>query len=369
MEDDDAAGLLEVGHQTGVEVLRLAPALPRVQERADHVRLHRPRTEQRDVDDEVGEAVGGELADQLALPGRLDLEAAQGAGRLHQRVGVGVVQGHLLPVVEVDPDPVHALDLVDRVRHRRLHTDAEHVELEQPHLLDVLLVELAHREAQPAGLHRRAVEQGGAGQDHAAGVHGDVPRQAVERLDQLEQQLHPGCVEPLAAQLGQVADGGPGVARPDVREGLGQHVDLARRHAEGGGDVADRVPHPVGLGHGHARHPVGAEAFEDPFVHLGAPRRLHVDVDVGQLRAQRRAEALHEQAVLHGVDPADAEQVGHQAARARAPRRDPHAVLADEVAHRRHGEEVGGIAQPGDDAELVGEPGPDPVEVCVDAPG
>src|SRR4051794_7124467 len=44
--------------------------------------------------------------------------------------------------------------LVEGVRDRRLHPDAEQVELEQPELLDVVLVELAHRIAQVAVLHR-----------------------------------------------------------------------------------------------------------------------------------------------------------------------------------------------------------------------
>ena len=37
----------------------------------------------------------------------------------------------------------------DRMGHRGLHPDAEDVELEQAEVLDVVLVELAHREAGP----------------------------------------------------------------------------------------------------------------------------------------------------------------------------------------------------------------------------
>src|ERR1700709_634015 len=47
--------------------------------------------------------------------------------------------------------------LVHRVRDRRLHPDAQQVQLEQPQLLDVVLVELAHRVAQVAVLDRGAV--------------------------------------------------------------------------------------------------------------------------------------------------------------------------------------------------------------------
>ena len=237
VEDHHPAGVLEGVAQVLVQVLGLGPALPGPEERRDHVALDRPGPEQRDVGDQVAERLRAELADQLALPRRLDLEHAQGAGGLDQGEGGRVVEGHLLLVVQVDQrvvgravDPAH---LVDRVRHRRLHPDAEHVELEQAELLDVVLVELAHREAQPAGLDRRAVQQRGVGQQHPARVQRDVPRQPVEPRDQPEQQVELSHRRPSRGrpQLGQLAQRLVHVAGPDVRERLGDLVDLARRHA------------------------------------------------------------------------------------------------------------------------------------------
>ena len=93
---------------------------------------------------------------------------------------------------------------VERVGHRRLHADAEHVELEQTELLDVVLVELAHREAEPARLDRGAVEQGGVGEEYAARVQRDVPGQPVEPLDHAEQQVELGFGQMGGAQLGQL---------------------------------------------------------------------------------------------------------------------------------------------------------------------
>ncbi len=270
VEDDDAVGLLERGAQVVVQVDRRVPALPRAQERRDHVGLHRPGAEQRDVGDEVVEGLGRELADELALPRRLDLEAAQGVRGAHERVGRVVVERHR---VEVDDLAVDPLDLGEGVRHRGLHPDAEDVELEQPELLDVVLVELAHREAHPAGLHRRAVEQRGVGEQHAARVQRDVARQAVERLDEGEEAVELAArgqaPEPGGAQLGQLLEGLARVAGADVRERLGERVDLAGRHAERGADVAHRVPHAVGVAHRHARAALAAEAVE----HLRRRRR------------------------------------------------------------------------------------------------
>ena len=247
----------------------------------------------------------------------------------------GSSRGTCVLVVQVDQrvvgravDPAH---LVDRVRHRRLHPDAEHVELEQAELLDVVLVELAHREAQPAGLDRGAVEQRGVGQQHPARVQRDVPRQPVEPRDQPEQQVELAARQSRRPQLGQLAQRLVHVAGPDVRERLGDLVDLAGRHAQRGADVADRVPHPVGVHHRDAGDPLAAEPVQDLLVDLGTPGRLDVDVDVGQRLAQRREEPLHQQAVPDRVDPGDAEQVVDQAAGARAAGRDPHPHVADQV--------------------------------------
>ena len=72
---------------------------------------------------------------------------------------------------------------------------------------------------------------------------------------------------------------------------------------------------------------------------------------------QRRAEALHEQVVPDRVDPADAEEVVDERARPRTASRDSHPARPDEVGHLRDGEEVGGVAEVGDDAQLVVEAG------------
>ena len=76
----------------------------------------------------------------------------------------------------------------------------------------------------------------------------------------------------------------------------------------------------------------------------------------GQLSAQRRAESLHEQAVAHRVDPGDSDQVVDQRPCAGPPRGDADPHAADQVDDLGDGEEVGGVAQGVDDAELVVEP-------------
>ena len=103
MEDHHPVGRLQYRRQARMQVTRGRPTLPGVQEGHHHVGLHRAGPEQRDVDDDVVEVLGPELADQLTLAGRLDLEAAKGLGVgdhvVDPRVAEGgqrVHVGHLL---------------------------------------------------------------------------------------------------------------------------------------------------------------------------------------------------------------------------------------------------------------------------------
>ncbi len=361
VEDDHAVGGSQDRPQVGMEVGDVLPALLDLEIGGDHVALDRAGPEQRDVGDDLGEGVDPRLADQLALARRLDLEDPERLGRADHREGVGVVEGHLLLVVEVELDVVDALDLGHRVRHRRLHPDAEHVELEQAEVLDVVLVELAHREPGVGGLHGGPVEQGGIGEQHPAGVHRDVAREPVEPLHEVEEEVEPGVGEAAGGELGEVAQRQPGVACPDVRERLGDRVGLPRRHPERPADVAHGVAHAVGVHHRDAHAALPAVAVEDRLVDLEPARGLHVDVDVGQRVAQRGEEALHQQVVADRVDAGDPDQVVDQAARARAPGRGPHPEVADQVGDVADGEEVGGVAQGPDGLELVVEPLPDPL--------
>jgi hypothetical protein len=187
-------------------------------------------------------------------------------------------------------------------------------------------------------------------------VQRDVPREAVELLDEVEHQVEAGRRQPGRLQLGQLREGVADVAGPDVRERRRDRADLAGRQAQGGADVPDRVPHPVGVHHRHARHPLAAELGEDRLVHLGAAGGLDVHVDVRELDAQRRGEPLHQQAVAQRVDRGDAEQVVDEAAGTRAAGGDADAEVADEVDDGGHGEEVRGDAERDDRLQLLLQP-------------
>ena len=177
------------------------------------------------------------------------------------------------PSVEVEPAPRAPStrrpgDLVDGVRHRRLHPDPEDVELEQPHLPRRRPCRTGSS-GTPSQLASTGVRSSSAASEmqHAAGVQRDVAGQAVEPLDEVEEHGEPlGARSREARSSGSSREGVPHVTGADVREGLGDDVDLAGRHAQRGTDVADRVPHPVGVHHRDAGDPLGAEALR------GSPR-------------------------------------------------------------------------------------------------
>ena len=144
---------------------------------------------------------GASLADQFPLARGFDLEAAQGVGAADQLIGGFVVERDGVEVdVPVLGDVVRACPVrAGRMRagghhlglggvqadhfpdgegHGALHPDAQDIEFEHAHGVHVVLVELAHGQAQAAGLHGGAVQQGGVAEDDAARVHGDMARAA-----------------------------------------------------------------------------------------------------------------------------------------------------------------------------------------------
>ncbi len=215
VEDHHPVRLAQRVGQVRVREADRGPPVPGLDEGPHHVGRHRPRPEQRDVDDQVVE--GGRLQPphQVPLARRFDLEAAQGLGRADQLVRGPVARWHLRRVVQVELPPRATADLRDRVGHRGLHPHAQHVQFEQPELLHVVFVELGHGEALAAGgHHRRTGEQGVVGEQHPARVHGDPARQRVQRFDELPQP--PVRLPPYVAQFGELLQRGTGVAGPDV---------------------------------------------------------------------------------------------------------------------------------------------------------
>ena len=152
------------------------------------------------------------------------------------------------------------------------------------------------------------------------------------------------CAEPGRAQLGQLGDRVAGVAGPDVRERVGDRVDLGRRQAERGTGVADGVPHPVGVHHRHAADPLAAEALQHPLVDLGAAGGLDVESMSGSSARSGVQNRSISRPCAIGSTP---EMPSRWLTRLPAP--EPRAAtrtpIPDQVADLGDGEEVGGVAR------------------------
>ena len=155
MEDRLQAGV-EVGH--GFEALLAA------QVRVDRVPLDGARADDRHLHDQVVQVRRPRLGQRLHLRPALDLEHAHGVRGLEHREHLGDL---LRDPVEVEADGAVVLDKPDGLVDGGEHAEAEQVELDQLHRLDVALVVL---DDDPV-LHRRPLDGGdvdeGGGGDRA----------------------------------------------------------------------------------------------------------------------------------------------------------------------------------------------------------
>ena len=153
----------------------------------DGVALDRARPDDRDLDDQVVEAVRARLGQRLHLGPALDLEDAYRVGGLEHLEDLADLLGQ---VIEVEADGAVVLDQLDRLVDRREHPQAEQVELDQLDRLDIALVVL---DDDPAG-HRRPLEGGDidqrrGGDQHPAAVDAQVAREAVHPGAELQPAL------------------------------------------------------------------------------------------------------------------------------------------------------------------------------------
>ena len=151
---------MEVGH-------RLEPLLA-AQERVDGIALDGARPDDRHLHDQVVEVLRPGLGERLHLGPALDLEDADGVGRLEHLEHLRDVLGQ---AVQVEADRAVVLDELERLVHRGQHPEAQQVQLDELERLDVALVELdddaiLHRGA----LDRRDVDERRGRHEHAARV-------------------------------------------------------------------------------------------------------------------------------------------------------------------------------------------------------
>jgi hypothetical protein len=314
----------------------------------DHVALNRTGTDDGHLDHQVVEALRFHARQEVHLRPALDLEDADGIGPAQHVVNAPVFRRHRR---QREVAAVGAADQVEGLVDTRQHAEPQHVDLEDPQGVEVVLVPLDDG----AALHRRVLDrhhlaERAAGDDEAAHMLGEMagkadelPRepehQAQRPLVWIEPQLtHPRLIHALAA------------AAPDL---AGERPHGIKREPQGLAHVADRTAGAVVDDGRRQPRPIAAVLVVDVLDHLLAPLVLEVDVDVGRLVALGGDEALEEKVDAVRVDRGDAEAVadsrvgGRAAALAQDPAR---AGEADEIVH---GEEIGRVIERGDQPELV----------------
>jgi hypothetical protein len=279
---DDAVGVREDRLELLQFVFDLGLALLARDEVVDHARLQRPRPIERVERDQIVQALGLRLAQQLTHPRALELEDAIRLAVGEELVCFLVVQRNR---VDVQRDAFGPLDLGQAVLDERQRAQAQEVHLEEADPLDFL-----HRPLRDDFVLLRLVERDELGQrpwrdDDAGRVHGGVARHALEPLRD-RQQLFDAFV--LLLHLLE-------------RRALGQR--LLQRHVERRGDgfrdlvgvgVRD-VHHARDVAHDRARlhrperddlgDVLAPVLFGDVADHLAAAAFAEIDVDIRQRHA------------------------------------------------------------------------------------
>eukprot|EP00659_Diplonema_papillatum_P014932 gene14931-biopygen14991 len=316
---DDAVGRCQYRLETfvlvvGVRVSQLGTPVLTVDEVIHHARLQRARTEQGHQCDQVFQAVGLELFDQLFHAAGFKLEHGRGFGFLQQAVGRLVIQRDKRYIQRwlIDLGAV-AVDGLQRPVDDRQGTQAEEVELHQAGRLHVVLVELGYQAvAFFVAIDRRKVSQLGRRDNHTTGVLTDVTHHAFELarhvpdfsrffidLDEVPQDFF---------LLVGFFQGHADFKRNHLRQAVSQAVGLAlypghvanyrfRRHGTEGDDLAYRVA-PVFLGH----------VLNNPVATIHA----EVDVEVGHRYPFRVKETFEQQVIFQRVEVGDLLHIGHQ---------------------------------------------------------
>jgi len=300
------------------------------------------------------------------------LEHGLGFAVLEQAIGGGVVERQRF-VAEAGLVRVALHDQLFGLLEDGERGQPQKVELDQTDGLDVVFVVLAHG-GRAAGLLVERTKIGElAGRDqHPAGVHADVARQALELLRQLDQQPHLVFFFDALGQQRLHLDrvlvfvvGGFGLRWVLQRHALARLVgdELADAVAKTVGeiehapDVADRGTRRQGAKGGDLAHRCEAVFALDVVDHTVAVGLAEVDVEVGHRHPLGVQEALEQQLVAQRVEVGDLQRVGHQrTGPGAAPRPDRAAVRLGPLDEVGDDQKVARKAHFDDGAELEFEP-------------
>jgi hypothetical protein len=206
------------------------------------LRLDRAGPHDRHLDREVVEVLRPRAQQRLHLRAGLDLEGADGVGRLDLGVHIGVVERNPR---QVDRLPVHARDLLDAVLHRREHPEPEQVDLQEARVGARVLVPLHHLSAcHRAWLHGDELDERPRRDHHPARMLRDVSRQAGDLRAQLGERA-PARRAELRLRVGQRRQLVANALRVPAVGDPCEPFEVGERQPERLADVADRAARAV----------------------------------------------------------------------------------------------------------------------------
>ena len=313
---------------------------------------------------EIVEGAGLHAGEEAHLSPALHLEDPQRIGLAEHVVDGRVLRGH---AGEIEPAAMVGGEKLEALAKAAQHAEPEHVHLEDPERLEVVLVPLDHgAPGHRGGADRNHLVEPSLADDEPPGMLGEVARKSDEGPGHGEGMPQPGRprIEPEGPHRLVARHLAAGVGGQHGGHLLGQPERLAR--------LAEREPGPEVDHRRGERGAVPAPPLVHVLDHLLPALVLEVDVDVRRLAPLLRHEAFEEEIAPGRIDGGDPEHVAHRGVGGRPPPlgEDPaRAREADEVVH---GEEVGCVTEPGDDPELALDldlyPGGDPGTVTFDRP-
>ncbi len=287
-----------------MQVAGLLPPVLDVDVLIDHAAVERAGPVESAGRDDVGEAVGLHLDQQVADARAIELEDALRVAPLEKLEGRLVVERKVMQVERCVA--WRSFDEPDGLGQGRQVSQPEEVHLQEAGLLDVphlplgaddlLLLVLVRQTLQGDKVAERPV-----GDHDPRGVRADVPRGPFEPLCEVEKLVDLGVFVGHPLQRGLFLQR---LLDRDVQPGRDQLVDLinpCQRDVQRPADVLDR-----GLGCHRAegadlRHVGFAVLLADVLDDLVPPLLAEVDVDVGRLGAVRVEEPLEQQVVFERI--------------------------------------------------------------------
>ena len=313
-----------------------------------HAALNRPRPHDRHFDDEIVETLRFQARQHGHLSARLDLKHADGIGPAEHRVNGRIFARDVL---HAEGPAQAARDSVERAANRGEHPERQHVDLHQPERVDVVLVPLDDAAPRHRGiLDRHQPVETPPADDEAADVLREMAREATQFFGK-EQPLLDAWAARVEASLGETRRQLLALVPPGQRRS--QRVDTVDVDAECATGIAQRRACAVADDRRRQRGTLAAVFAVDVLDDFLAPLVLEVDVDIGGLITFARDESPEQQLRLRRINLGNAECVTHRRIGRRTPPLAQDALPARELDDVMDGEEVGLVAQFGDQFELL----------------